>query len=240
MSCKLYLVPEDVINTWQAEQRQQQVNAPVDTAITHVDRKMQGILDDKSLTDYDKEKIFSQELAKYRSMRDQKPSLPAAVLPNTQVTDSDLITSIPKMYKQKAAALLKYLQSDQDIKWDQHGQLNIGGKVISNSHIVDLLHDALRSRKKVARAKGWRELSSYLKERNIPKELIGNPEWFYTPPTTPERHGQQKRRRVEHDDSFETYEPIYTSKVPMSVKKRMPRKSKILGQKKIRHWINIS
>lgn len=240
MSCKLYLVPEDVINTWQAEQRMQQVNAPVDTAVTQVDRKMQSILEDKSLTDYDKEKIFSQELAKYRSMRDQKPSPPAVMLPNTQVTDNELMTSIPKMYKQKAAALLKYMQSDQDIKWDQHGQLNIGGKVISNSHIVDLLHDALRSRKKVARAKGWRELSSYLKEKNIPKELIGNPEWFYTPPTTPERQGQQKRRRVEHEDSFETYEPIYKSKVPISVKKRIPRKSKILGQKKIRHWINIS
>jgi hypothetical protein len=240
MSCKLYLVPEDVINTWQAEQRQQKVDNPIETAVTKVDSKMQNILYDKSLTDYDKEKLFSQELGKYISMRDVKNGGVPNIVSNSQIADTDLMTSIPKTFKHKAAALLKYIQSDKDIKWDSHGQLVIGGNVIENSHIVDLLHDALRSRKKVSRAKGWRELSTYLKSRNVPKELIGNPEWFYTPPTSPEKQ-LHKRRRVENDDSFDSYEtaskPVAAAK---SVRTSKPRKSKILGQKKIKHWISVS
>jgi len=240
MTCKLYLVPEDVIHTWQAEQRERKVNAPLDTAVTNVDNKMDHILHDKNLSDYDKEKLFSQELGKYLSMREQKhQGLNAQVSP--RIIDTDLMTSIPKTYRDKAAALLKYLQSDKDIKWDDRGQLIIGGQVIPNSHIVDLMHDALRSRKKVDRAKGWRELSSHLKNRNIPKELIGNPEWFFTPPTSPTKDKSQKRRRIESDDSYDTYGTASsTPQIQKSIRKRKPRKSKILGQKKIKHWISIA
>jgi len=239
MSCKLYLVPEDVIHTWQAEQRERKVNAPLDTAVTNVDSKMQHILQDKNLSDYDKEKLFSQELGKYMSMREQKHQEL-----NTQMSphriDTDMLTTIPKTFRNKAAALLNYLQADKDIKWDDRGQLIIEGQLISNSHIVDLIHDALRSRKKVGRAKGWRELSSHLKRRNIPKELIGNREWFYTPPTSPTKEKSLKRRRIESADSYDTYGTVNTTQVQKSIRKSKPRKSKVLGQKKIKHWISIS
>ena len=65
-----------------------------------------------------------------------------------------MMTSIPKMYC-KAAGLLQYLQSDQDVKWDNQGHLYIGQQKIDNSHIVDLIHDAMRLRKKAGRALGW-------------------------------------------------------------------------------------
>ena len=77
------------------------------------------------MSEYDKEKLFSQELGKYLTMRKQKKSLQCH-FPNTPPNTDDLMTSIPKMYRNKAAGLLQYLESDQDVKWDEQRHLYIG------------------------------------------------------------------------------------------------------------------
>lgn len=236
MSCKLYLVPEDVINSWRTEQRESAVDKPVETTIGRVDDAMNKLLK-KTMPEYDKEKLFSQELAKYLAMRDQKQMV--EMKPSSQVPN--IMTSVPKMYQSKAAGLLQYLQADQDLGWDDQGQLSIGQQKIDNSHIVDLIHDALRLRKKVARPQGWRELSSHLKKKNIPKELVGNPEWFTppsTPPNTPTKERGTKR------SAFKQFKTPAKKRVvghilPTPISLRKPRKSKVQGQKKIKQWISV-
>ena len=236
MSCKLYLVPEDVINTWRAEQRESAVDKPLETVAAQVDSGMDKILHE-DIPDYEKEKLFSQELSKYLSLRNQKNTVQEPPPPIPDIS----MTSIPKMYRNKAAGLLQFLQSDKDISWDDEGHLTIGQQKIDNSHVLDLIHDAIRLRKKVGRAKGWRELSGHLRKRNVPKELVGNPEWF-TPPNSPEKLG------IKRKPDFEPYSktPVTSRKKrvfgidlpnPMSVKKA--RKSKLLGQKKIKQWISV-
>ena len=71
MSCKLYLVPEDVIQTWKNEQRIQQVDKPVETTLGKIDNNMQSILSNNSISDYDKEKLYTQKLGTYVDMRDR-------------------------------------------------------------------------------------------------------------------------------------------------------------------------
>ena len=236
MSCKLYLVPEDVIHTWRAEQRENAVDNPIKTVVSQVDSTMNDILN-KDMPDYDKEKLYSQELGKYLSMRNQKKQTPPI---SSQPGIDEMMTSIPKMYRNKAAALLQYLQADQDVKWDDQGHLYIGQQKIDNSHILDLIHDAMRLRKKAARAQGWRELSSHLRQKNIPKELVGNPEWF-TSPDTPDKTRGVKRRSL-----FQSYSKPSTNKkrvigvnIPTPISSRKPRKSKVLGLKKIKQWISV-
>ena len=46
---------------------------------------------------------------------------------------------------------------------------------------MDLIHDALGYRRSVERPAGWRDLSTYLKQRNVPKELVGNEAWISGP-----------------------------------------------------------
>lgn len=238
MSCKLYLVPEDVINSWRSEQRESAVDKPVDTTISRVDDSMSKLLQTK-MSEYDKEKLFSQELAKYLSMRDQKKHIDMVHTPEPPT--ANIMASIPKMYKTKAAGLLQYLQTDQDVSWDDQGQLYIGQQKIDNSHIIDLIHDALRLRKKVARPQGWKELSSHLRKKNIPKELVGNPEWF-TPPSSPPSTPVKKRgvKRVAFKD-FKTpvKKRVVGIDIPTPISLKKPRKSKVLGQKKIKHWISV-
>ena len=231
MSCKLYLVPEDVINTWRAEQRASSVDKPVYTQVNRMDATLRDILDNKDVTDYEKEKLHSQELSKYMTMR-QQPSAPAPPPANPDVTS--LLASVPKMYKSKAKGLLEYLQSDRDIQWDDKGHVYIGNQRISESHIVDLINDAMRLRKKVSRPKGWRELSRHLQEKNVPKEFTGNPEWseWSTPPESPTKALPLSK------PSFVPYKKgAYTPrKTPY---KKPERKSKIVGKQKIRQWTTL-
>ena len=196
--CKLYLVPEDVIQTWRAEQREKAVDRPAETVTNTIDSTMGHLLEAPDLNDYDKEKLFSQELAKFLNMRKQMQQQqqafqvpiqqPASMPSSTSSRDSveeSILASIPKTYRAKAAGLMHYLKSDPNVTWDDNGQLVIGGTTYTGSHMVDLINDALRSRKRMKRPRGWRELSSHLAQRNVPRELVGNQAWFKTSPPTP-------------------------------------------------------
>ena len=223
MTCKLYLVPEDVINNWRSDQRTQQVNNPSQTSISQIDKNMQGILKDKHLRDYDKEKMYTQKLATYVDMRVINTT--PMRTENKIHESSDILDSVPKMYHKKANALLKYLQMDKDVNWDSQGQLIIKEKTIPQSHIVDLVNDGMRSRKHKQHAKGWHELSHHLAMKNVPKELIGNDDWTASSssPITKE---------------MTLAEAISTATKP--VKRPGPRSSKVKAREQMRGWISTN
>ena len=210
MSCKLYLVPQDVIESWKSQQRTQQVDHPVESSLESIDRNMQSILKNTTMSNYDKEKLYSQSLGSYIGVRDRNKSDTTS----SKVSE-DIMDSIPKLYRSKAMSFIKFLQTDPDVQWDDQGQLVLKGKVINKSHIVDLLHDALRYRKKVKRPEGWEQLSEHLQEKNIPQELIGNATWTAKTP----KHLKEK--------------PGF------SFTPGKPRQSKIRAQKKIKNWIHL-
>ena len=172
MTCKLYLVPEDVINNWRSEQREKAIDLPVKTVTAQIDSKMSSILKN-DMSDYDKEKLYAQELETLRTLRNKK------ALPSSNKTMASLISStIPMMYQRKAGGLLDYLKSSEDISWDERGQIRIGDQLLERSHLLDLIHDAVRFRKQAKRPEGWKELSTYLDRSNVPRELVGNPAWI--------------------------------------------------------------
>ncbi|VDI00793.1 Hypothetical predicted protein [Mytilus galloprovincialis] len=79
-------------------------------------------------------------------------------------------------YKDKALRLLLYLQKQPSIKWDEQGEVCIDGKVISNTHIVDLIRDStvpIGRRKLTA---GIHQFYQFLKSTNIPLRLFRNVE----------------------------------------------------------------
>ena len=193
--CKMFLVPEDVIQTWRAEQREKAVDRPSETVTSTLDANMTHLLEEPALNDYDKEKLYSQELAKFITMRKQQQmqqqqqnlqmlAQPPATGTSTRTStghesgEESILASIPKMYRNKAVGLLQYLKADPNVTWDDDGQMVIGGTTYTGSHVIDLINDALRQRKKVSRPTGWRVLSSHLLKRNVPRELVGNREWL--------------------------------------------------------------
>ncbi|CAC5387027.1 unnamed protein product [Mytilus coruscus] len=84
--------------------------------------------------------------------------------------------TIPSRYKDKALRLLLYLQKHSSIKWDKQGEVCIDGKVISNTHIVDLIRDSTVpiGRRKLTAA--IHQFCHFLKSTNIPHCLFRNVE----------------------------------------------------------------
>ena len=199
----MYLVPEDVINTWRAGQRETAVDKPVQTLVTKMDDGLNTILSSEGLSEHDKEKLYSQELSRYLAMREKKETAPPRP-PPPPADHKAMLSSIPKTYRTKAEGLLEYLKRDEDVEWDDRGHLYLREQKVPGSHILDLVHDAMRLRKNQPRPVGFQELSSHLRERNVPHELVGNEEWFQssqpvefsTPPST-----LYKKRRAELEAS---------------------------------------
>ena len=76
----------------------------------------------------------------------------------------------------RATALLARLKVKPDvITWDKTGQVKIEGEVIPGSNILDLVGDAMRSRKNF-NPTGSKEFFEALNKLNVPKDLVRNEE----------------------------------------------------------------
>ena len=149
--CKLYLVPEEVINSWKANQRRLTVDYPDQTQITQLDTSMGQILKDDT-SSYAKEKLHNQELGKYLNLRKSPPPEP---VPKPK---ANLLVSIPKSHMAKASGILQYLEEDEDVEWDAKNQVYIKGRKIEGSNVTDLMHRMVRKRKTVPDPEGYQEL----------------------------------------------------------------------------------
>ena len=74
----------------------------------------------------------------------------------------------------KVKQLLQYLTDDSSIiGWNERGEVEIEGKKIPGSHLLDLLVDLVQP-KRGFDPTGWKFFSSALSKMNVPKNLISN------------------------------------------------------------------
>ena len=86
---------------------------------------------------------------------------------------------VPAKQRGAASALFDFLESPRVravIGWDSTGSLSIGDVKINQANIVDLVSDAVRTRKS-AQALGWVQFVNALKQLNAPQELLVNAEY---------------------------------------------------------------
>ena len=178
-------------------------------SLRELDNQMQDALE-SSVNEHDKADLYYQALRRFLNRAEQykernymKPPPPAPIeKEQTQnqtnshpqdVTDSverDVIDSVPKSMKTKAERLLHRLKSNPEVKWNNRGELEFQGKLITNSNITDLINDVLRKRRSAEAPLGWQTFAHVLQTINAPQDLIGNPERWkhiryqpYTPKT---------------------------------------------------------
>ncbi|VDI79257.1 uncharacterized protein MGAL_10B011109 [Mytilus galloprovincialis] len=122
--------------------------------------------------------------------------------------------TIPSRYKDKALRLLLYLQKQPSIKWDKQGEVCIDGKVISNTHIVDLIRDStvpIGRRKLTA---GIHQFFQFLKSTNIPNCLFRNVEQtnkdrFESTPYKEKKTEEENKEKEETDEYSEDSDNEY-------------------------------
>ena len=164
--------------------------------ISNMDREMKRVLDMDKISDYDKARLYEQTLQKYLNSVNkvkEKNIIPQSITQTTKVgelTTNDetdfkrkkfevsILNSLPKTLREKGRLLLDHLKERTNLSWNEMGEIILNDNKVSNSHISDLLNEALRSRKYSDAPRGWDKFAYELSRTNIPLELIGNKERY--------------------------------------------------------------
>ena len=173
-SKKMVLIPEEALQRY--EQRQRLETSPLMGTTMHKDTQISDILQRDDVTDDEKQKLFNTYFERYLELRRQKetPIMKEEQQVEPQLSDADVVESIPRTMRSRATALLSHLKGKPDvIRWDKTGQVKIQGETISGSNISDLVSDAIRSRKDFNPA-GAKEFFQALSKLNVPKDLVRN------------------------------------------------------------------
>ena len=146
----MVLVPEEAIQRY--EQRQRLETSPLMGTMMHKDTQISNILQQDDVPDDEKQKLFNTYFERFLELRRQKetptPVKKEEQRAEPQLSDDDVVESIPKTMRPRATALLSRLKAKPDvITWDKTGQVKIEGETIPGSNISDLVSDAMRSRK---------------------------------------------------------------------------------------------
>ena len=223
-AAKMYVVPEDIMEVMRKRQRDRETERPQEKQRMDLDTELNKVLHHDEMNDYDKALIFNQMLNRYlQQKRVPAPDSPSNIIATTgsdisasqtklDSIQDQTIMSVPKPYRTKATAFLRYLK-DNDVHWETDGRVTIKGQTVSGSNILDIVNSAMRSRKTGKLPMGTDHLIRHLSTTNAPREIIGNPTWlrqtarepaskrqlspvagFTDPPTPPASPVQPKRK----------------------------------------------
>ena len=147
-SKKMVLIPEEALQRY--EQRQRPETSPLMGTTMQKDMQISDILQQDDVTDDEKQKLFNTYFEHYLELRRQKetPVMKEGRRAEPQLSDADVVESIPVTMRPRAKALLSRLKAKPGVvTWDKMGQVKIESETIPGSNILDLLSDAMRSRK---------------------------------------------------------------------------------------------
>jgi hypothetical protein len=228
---KMAIVPFKMLeemNRWKTEQ-QQRPRLPPNPNITQtseLQKDMGSVLHREDLSESEKAQLYGQTLQKFQlahqkavqpSPRVQQQEQPVQTETISETMHDRIIDSVPVTMRRKAKLLLQMLKGHPNMSWNAQGNLEVQGKPIPGSNMIDLVNDVLRQRKG-STPRGWQEFSRGLKESNVPQEYVGNRQrwlWMQRPGSENEDDGE--------DEFFET--SSYAPPTPPKSIKREPRAS---------------
>lgn len=171
------------------------------TAESRLDEEMRDILDG-SADDREKWGKFSQILDRYLLLKknasrkhaisydddgvaegsrtsshqqdvEQKGHHPERITAEEEEFQDRVIDSLPISYQGKGLRLLRFLREVANSHWDAQGRVSIDGTDIQGANLTDLIHNALRTRRKPPPA-GYEEFAATLRKYSVPQEYISN------------------------------------------------------------------
>ena len=178
MSDRMYLVPEDIINSWRSDMRAAQVDRPVYTAAVNADKKIVENLKN-NYSEAEKAAMHGQHLRTYLNVHDNlKTNKPVLNPPLIKANVS--LDSIPKHYRRQAQALLQQWETDPEITWNKKLEVNVKGNPNPGSNVIDLLTHAVSRSKKAQRTQppGFKTMQKHFKDNNLPLTLVNNDLWL--------------------------------------------------------------
>ena len=170
----MVLIPGEALQLY--EQRQRLETSPLMGTTMHKDTQISDILQRTDVTDDEKQKLFNTYFERCLELRRQKetPVMKEERQVEPQLSDADVVESIPVTMRPRATALLSRLKAKPGVvTWDKTGQVKIEGETIPGSNISDLVSDAMRFRKDF-NPTGSKEFFQALSKLNVPEDLVRN------------------------------------------------------------------
>ena len=170
---KMILVPHDTVT-----RIRDTVTPTPQTQMSSLDTEMRTIMREKYADDSEKWKKYNEVLQRYlffanESRKPIKLEIVSAEKPNSAMRQQ-LITVMPKTYKDQAVKMFDYLSSEgSPITWDSTGAVSIHGNLIPQSNILDFISDLTRSRRSFEPL-GVAKFVNALAQMNFPLDIIGN------------------------------------------------------------------
>ena len=231
MGRKMALVPAEMATHYQLEL--QKPGVPALAQLSSLDMQMKTILESKEMTDEMKFQKYYSTLRQYEAMQQEGktvvPVAAAAVQPvQLPLPEHELLEAVPKPQQRGAKILLKYMQENPDIQWNQQKELVYKGTRIPNSNVISLVSDISRNRKNATLPTGWQEFAMALAEQNIPIEAIGNKQrWaFMHKPPTAFMHKSPTDESSEYVTEQESFResPMLLESLKLSAKSSTPKR----------------
>lgn len=148
------------------------------------------------------EEISKKDQPQQQQQQQQSRDLPV-------LTTDIILQRVPKYAKSKAKKLLKTFEADPNFKWNEKGEISIGGKFINSSNISDIIHSATSKRKAYRLPHGTEMVLSYLKDKpDVPNTAFNNQHWRknlgFSPskPKTPLSAWKSKDKNVLNSPDF--------------------------------------
>lgn len=178
---KYALVPEEKISK----------HVPSHEHLNELDREMQIILQNKSLSDYEKvrryygvlQKKFKLENYNVPHIAIQEPQMETQEEPTEKQEPLDkasiklkdiIMKSVPKQYRNKADDVIRIMENHRDIlNWNELGEVTYKGHFIKNSNVIDLFYHIFSPLSK-SNPIGKKEFLNSLHDMNIPRHYVKN------------------------------------------------------------------
>lgn len=184
---KMVLVPEETVH--RIENHGINEKSGLNRQIDEFRNELNKVIHNTNLSAEEQFKIYSQLFTRYLNM-DSESKQPMKVLvqqddsiplnphmePDDQFTwPSTILNGFPKSLRSKAAMLIEEIKHNSNIEVNNLGEISVNGTYIPKSNIIDLIHDFTRHRK-TKPAIGAEALAKIIKDSNIPREYVGNPD----------------------------------------------------------------
>ena len=193
----------------------------INDQVIQLDSSMRSILNDNNLNVYEKIDRYKDLLQQYLKRVEQirKKDEYSQKIDNTPPSQLDtkeesnfekeissdkrqrfeerILQSLPQSFRDKGKIMLSHIKDASDIKWNDRGEIIIKHNKIPNSNISDLMHEAIRPRKKRTTTPiGWKNFKTELQTSNVPVDLIGNRDtWFQNITDNTESTPVKKRKK---------------------------------------------
>ena len=118
-------------------------------------------------------------------------------------TIQNVLETVPARYRTKARLLMDQIRLRPDVlRWNERGQVLVGGRVVKNSNITDLINDAVRERKGF-QPEGWQTFAGALKAIDVPQEFIGHRKrWEWMTRQHDEAAPARKKKKQQRWESY--------------------------------------